>query len=343
MGISARSRTVLSQVVTLHYRTCEPVGSALVSRTPELTCSPATIRNIMVRLESKGYLCQPHTSAGRLPTDLGYRAYVDGIKLAEPNLSAVAQTHLESAISQAPNAASALQMVADYIQKATNLVSFSLPFRHCGFRLGHLHLERLNADRLLAVWVSRGGQSFQSLLGITEEALPTGMVEKTANYFNNAFQGKTLLQIHRMLRMRHGKGGTWDGLLTSAVLVSQVLMKEVDNLESLNFRGVSSVLEMPEFHDVAKVRTICRMLEHKSQMIQLIQKGLEANDEWVLFFIGGEMNSPELEGMTVALGKFSSGDDQIGCVGTLGPKRMPYLKALQILRHAQERMKVASF
>ena len=342
MSISARSRTVLSQVVTLHYRTCEPVGSALISKTPELACSPATVRNIMMRLEAKGYLRQPHTSAGRLPTDLGYRTYVEGIKLGPGSLGSPARAHLEGAVAQAPNAATALQMVADFIHRETRLAAFALPLRHYGFRLGHMHLERLNAQRLLAVWVARGGQTFQSVLSIPEDQITRDMQTRIANYFNTAFRDMNLVQIQRRLRLSAG-GGTWDGLWRSATLVTDALLHEAEALDTLSIKGISSVLEMPEFHDAARVRTLCRLLEHQAQVKQLVRHALAAPDEWVMFFIGAEMKDPELEGLAVTLAKFRTRDDWIGCVGTLGPKRMPYLHALQILRHAQECMKPANF
>lgn len=344
MGISSRSRTVLSQVVTLHYQTCAPIGSALVSRAPELGCSPATVRNVMMRLESRGYLSQPHTSAGRLPTDLGYRTYVDGIKLTSASLPEPARRQLEDQLETAPNPAGALQRIAEFTHQHTKLATFHLAFRNCGYRLGHLHLERLNPSQLLALWVGRGGQSFQCVLRLPESVIAPALLEKTENYFNNAFRGRNLIQINRQLNSLFSRqGSVWDGLLTAAVKLTQSLLEETGELEPLAFKGVSKVLEMPEFQDLDKVRTLCRMLEHQSQVKRLIQLALDAQDEWVLFFIGTEMEDPELEGLTIALGKFQNGEDWVGCVGAVGPKRMPYLHSLQIFRHAQERMRVASF
>lgn len=343
MSISPRSRTVLSQVVTLHYRTCGPVGSALVSKTRNLSCSPATIRNVMMRLESSGHLSQPHTSAGRLPTDLGYRTYVNGIKLGADQLEPFDQEHMVRCVGAAPTPISALKIIADYVHLRTGLLTFNLPFRHQGFRLGHMHLERLNAKRLLALWVARGGQTFQSILEIPEHELAGSLVETTSNFFNNTFHNKNLVQIQGHLRQRYGHGGRWDALLSSAARVVHALLEEIRELEPIQFQGISRILEMPEFEDVAQVRSVCKIVEQQEQIGKLVKRCLEEESKWLMFFIGGEMNDPELENMTLVLSKFHTRDEVIGCVGALGPKRMPYLYSLQMFRFAQEQMTAAGF
>ena len=342
MVMNTRSRTILSHVVTLHYQTCGPVGSALISRKADLGCSPATIRSTMMRLEASGYLQQPHTSAGRLPTDLGYRTYVNSIRLTNGELNDSDRQSLTKHIEDAPSVAAALENVADFVHRRTHLITFSLPFRQTGTRLVHMHLERISRERVLALWVGRGGQTFQSLLDIPESELSRPLVEKVANMINQGFSDCNLLQIHRELRSRFGKPNSqWDMLLGKVSLISTRLMEHTTKLDSIPFRGVSKVLEMPEFQDIDQIRTVFRVLESQERVKQLIQACWNDPNEWLMFFIGEEMQDPDMEGLAMILAKFRRKDDYLGCVGALGPKRMPYLQALQMFHHVQERLQDA--
>lgn len=339
MSINARSRTVLSQVVTLHYRTCNPIGSALISKTRALSCSPATIRNIMMGLENTGYLSQPHTSAGRLPTDLGYRTYVDGLRLSDVAFNLADKSSIETMIDTAPSPSSALQNLAAYIQHRTNLLTFHLPIRQSGLRLGHLHLERISDARILALWVGLGGQTFQSFLNISANEISRPLCERTANYINQAFKSSNLVTINRTLTAQFQN----DPVNDAAARVISSLLQDAQDLDPLNFQGMSQLLEMPEFHTVDRVRTICGLVEEQRPIKRLINHALTTKEEGVSFFIGGEMGDPKLDSLAVILAKFRHKQDWIGCVGALGPKRLPYLHALQMFHKAQEVMTTAAY
>jgi len=336
--INARARKVLGQVVTLHYSTREPVGSKLVSMTREIPVSPATIRNIMMRLEASGYLSQPHTSAGRLPTDMGYRAYVDDIFLNPTSLSEEDRTALDRAIESYPTGPSMLAAIAEVIAGRTQQMAFHLPLRQSGVKLRHLHLERLNRERMLVLWIGAGGQTFESVLDLPENELTSAMAEKAENYFNHAFRDCNLMEINRTLAGRYGSGARdWDLLISKAALLSGHLAREADHLDDLSFRGMSRLLEEPEFQSINAVKVLFEVVEGKGKIKRVVRRALDEKP-WLLFFIGDEMNDPDLSLMTVALAKINHRDSCIGCVGVMGPKRMPYLTSLQMLSHARSRV-----
>lgn len=339
MSINARSRTVLSQVITLHYRTCNPIGSALISKTRALTCSPATIRNIMMRLENTGYLSQPHTSAGRLPTDLGYRTYVNGLRLSESVFNLSDKAAIDSLMTAAPSPSAGLQNLAAYIQRKTNLLTFTLPLRQSGLRLGHLHLERINDHNILALWVGIGGQTFQSILPIEAQEISRALCERTANYLNGAFRGLNLIGINRTLTSQFQS----DPVNDAAARIISALLQNAQDLDPIDFRGMTHLLEMPEFHTVDRVRTICALVEEQKPIKKLIQHVLASEEENVSFFIGGEMGDPKLDSLAVILAKFRHKTDWIGCVGAVGPKRLPYLRALQMFHQGQETVANAAY
>jgi len=338
MAINTRARKVLGQVVTLHYSTCEPVGSALISRTRVVPFSPATIRNVMMRLEDWGYLSQPNTSAGRLPTDMGYRAYVNDISLNREPLNGEERQLLSRRISQSPSVPMLLKNLADFIQEKTNLVAFHLPFRHSGIRLKQVHFERVDRETIFVLWVARGGQIFQTLLRIDENMVDRTMMERIENFINNAYRDRFLMEMEQSLLSRSLASGRQDLLLVRSALVISALANEASQLDNIMFQGVSGLLEMPEFQRIQDVKILLNLLEQKSKIKQLVELSLANAKEWIFFFIGREMEDPDLANLTAILAKIHNREDCLGCVGVLGPKRMPYLRSLQILSSAREQI-----
>lgn len=344
MAITERALTVLSQVITLHYHTCEPVGSALISKTKFLPYSPATIRSVMMRLEMQGYLVQPHISAGRLPTDLGYRTYVNQIRLKSHFLSEPDRVALSSRITASSSAPGALEAIADYIHRRTNLLTFYIPFRESGVKLKHIHFERLDPERLLALWVAKGGHTFHAILQIPESALCEVMLEKVGHFFNSSFRGCNLIEIQQRLNQRVTVApDEWDLLLNKVTLIADRLTREVAHLGKIPFMGASSMLKMPEFQEIEVLQLVFDLLDKQTKLQKLVRGALKTLDDLTIFFIGGEMNDPDLDHFSLALAKIKNFDDWLGCIGVLGPKRMPYLDSLQMLSFAKENMAKQTF
>ena len=340
MTISERARKVLSQVVTLHYQTCEPVGSALISKTRVLSVSPATIRNIMMGLENSGYLHQPHISAGRLPTDLGYRTYVNDISLQDQPMGETEEQRLGEAIDNLPVGPAFLEAIANYIHKKTHLVSFHIPFRQSGLKLKHIHFERINPDRLLVLMVANGGYTHQLSLDIPATEMTPTLTEKIASFMNRAYYNHSISEIERDLTLNAKRGLDRYDLLTAKVAtISRSLNRELSRFGELKFQGFSTLLQMPEFQDMNSVRSIFKLMEEQSVIKRVIRDALGDEDaRWLLIMIGTEMAAPELEPLTLILSRFKSHDEWMGCVGVLGPKRLPYLRTLQILSFARNRL-----
>lgn len=334
MTISSRDHKVLNQVVTLHVATAEPVGSKMVCSTRVIPFSPATIRNIMMRLEDSGYLSQPHTSAGRLPTDLGYRTYVNDISMAAAPPAEDDRRAIDEAVNDGPVGPSVLRRIAESVRGRTKQMAFHLPLRHSGVRLRHIHLERLNQDQVLALWISRGGRTFETVLPLNQEAIGGSLVEKCENYLNNAFKGFSLLEIDRTLRANIQAR---DLLMERVAQLTNALLTRAGESDDIQFDGLTNLLHQPEFQDVQRIKLLLESLEEKDRIVNVVRRGLE-EDAALVFYIGNEMKAPRLQQLTLALVKISHADHLIGAVGLLGPKRMPYLKALQMLSYAREQV-----
>ena len=342
MRISQRARIVLRQIVTLHYQTCEPVGSALVCRTRALAVSPATIRNIMARLENTGHLLQPHTSAGRLPTDLGYRTYVDDISLSCSALGEDECGDLEALWERTPATGPAwLKCLSDYIQRRTVLLTFHIPFRESSLSLKHIHFERISPTQVLVLWVAEGGSAYQSVVYLDENQMTQSMLEKAENFFNQSYRGYNLVQIQRnLVQQTTSISGHWDLLLSRATQITRELAKEADDLTDLQFQGLSTLLEMPEFQNIARMKLVFGLVDRPQRIKSLLHRAFREGGPWILFQIGSELGDPELDSLAVILARFSGREHVLGCVGAVGPKRLPYLKALQILSFAREKFAI---
>ena len=187
-------------------------------------------------------------------------------------------------------------------------------------------------------WIARGGQTFETVLDIDETQLAPNLAEKAENYFNSTFRDCNLLEIQRTLTKRYGSGARdWDLLISKAALLSNLLSHEASQLHDLKFQGLAELLEMPEFQTVGAVKVLFEVVETKGKIKAVVRRALEV-EPWILFFIGRELADPDLESMTIALAKITHRDSCICCVGVLGPKRMPYLKSLQMLSYARDRV-----
>lgn len=335
MSINNRARAVLQEVVRVHYQTCEPVGSATISRSPALRVSSATIRNIMVQLERNGYLCQPHTSAGRLPTDLGYRAYVDGLAVSGESLDDRDCNAIAHLVEQAPpKGPEVLRRLAHYIHQRTQLLTFYMPFRHSGIELQHIHFERLSDQKLLVLWVSRGGYHFQTVLSLPPQQLEGTFINRVENYFNEVFHGRNMLAIQQYFaRARWERLNSWDPLMETAAQLIESLVKAASEDEDLQYQGMSALLEMPEFRNIESFKTLFSLLESRQRLNRYVHEVL-GDQRVMMFLIGHEMRDPDLSHLSLALAKFRVGQHWLGCVGALGPRRMPYLRSMQLLHFA---------
>ncbi len=339
MTINDRARKVLSQVVKLHYLTCEPVGSTSICNTKTLSVSPATIRNIMVRLENHGYLHQPHASAGRLPTDQGYRAYVDDLSLLEEPLDDHERVELDSLLAQKPLGPDYLEAVAEYIQDKTGSLAFSIPFRQSGLRWDHVHFQRIDNHRVLVLMVAEGGYTQHAFLDIPGHELTPHLAEKIANYINSRFRRTSVSEIKRRMETAALDGtGRYDLLTDKVAAVANQLSGQLSRMGTLRIRGYSALLAMPEFRDAALLRNVIALLEDQREIKSVIRRTFAAEGPWLTVCIGKEMATPAMEALTLVLARFRNQQDWMGGVGVLGPKRLAYRRTLQILSLANDRV-----
>ncbi|MFQ5720342.1 MAG: heat-inducible transcriptional repressor HrcA [Acidobacteriota bacterium] len=323
--LDARQREVLGAVIVNYVVARTPVGSRTVSKARADGLSPATIRNTMAELEEMGYLLQPHTSAGRIPTDLGYRYYVDSMMSGKP-LTAVESRAIRSALPGAdehPRVEELLQRTVKLLADLSLQVGVVLAPRFTSAILRRLDFHRLPDGRILAVFVSESGIVDHKLITSSVPLSDTELVT-ISNMVNQNFHGKTLPRIRAELidQMRREKA-LYDRLLSEALrLCRSYLDERADDDDEVIVGGTSNVVGEEGFADVDGMRALFRAFEDKNRLVHLLNACL--GEDRTQIRIGSECHDPMFSAVTVISSPYRYRDRAVGALGIVGPRRMPY-------------------
>jgi heat-inducible transcriptional repressor len=323
-----RDRRILGALVQAYIDHGEPISSLwLASR--GFGVSSATLRNIMARLEELGYVRQPHTSAGRVPTDMGYRAYVD--QLLSERRTARTAPDLEERLRRAGTVEDVLSHASQEISRASHQVGFAMvPATEATFE--HLDFVPLDAGKILVVLISTGGHISHKVIQ-PEESFDTTALQQAANYLNSEFKGCSLTQIREAIVERLSEDRTlYDQLMARALRLASTTFDGMEREPSVYIQGTALLLEMAVGHDpettLATMRTLVRMIEEKSRLVQLIDACMDGNGLTV--FIGSEHQDPDLQHFSVVTSTYTDGK-RTGAVGIIGPTRMRYSRAINVV------------
>lgn len=327
--LDERGREVLKCLIQLHIATGEPVGSENLARAIGRAFSPATLRNVMADLERLGYLDHPHTSAGRVPTDEGYRFYVDWL-MAHPPLSA----HDAAAVSAGLNAPDGSP--AQVLQSASQLLSRMS--RHVGFVLApdmahttflHIDLVRLPHPRVLVVLVSAGGLVTQKVVSVADE-LSQDDLQECANYLNTNFTGQNLGSIRaRLLELMTEEKALYDSLLQRVVSLGEQAFRSDVTSGQVYLDGTSNIVGQPEFDDMGRMRAIFKTFEERGRLLKILNACILG--EGIRIVIGHENPDPDLHDMAL-VGSGLHGEPGLG-LGVLGSTRMEYERMTALVEH----------
>jgi heat-inducible transcriptional repressor len=329
--LDERSREVLKLLIQLHIATGEPVGSESLCRLMNRSLSPASIRNIMAELEKMGYLAHPHTSAGRMPTDEGYRVYVDTL-MGPAALPAREAAAIQSELR--PREASPKE-VAEHASQILSRLS-----RNVGFVMTpdmtqatffHLDLVRLPHPRILVVMVSRTGLVTHKVVEVDEQ-LGQDDLQTCANYLNAHFAGMALDAIRaRLLEMMGEDKALYDTLLKRVISVARPAFAAEPDGASVYVDGTSNMLDHPEFEDVARMRALFKTFEHKTRLVKIVAACLDGTNVRVV--IGREIPDPDLQGVALVTAGFPVGAEGGWALGVMGSTRMEYPHVVSVVDH----------
>ena len=323
-----RDRRILGALVQAYIEQGEPVSSLwLASR--GFGVSSATLRNVMARLEELGYVFQPHTSAGRVPTDLGYRSYVDQI-LSERR-SVKHAPDVEERLRRAGTVEDVLSHASQEISRASHQVAFAMvPATEATFE--HLDFVVLDAGRILVVLISNGGHISHKVIEPQEEYTLTEL-QQAANFLNAEFQGQSLSEVRQAILDRLDEDRhLYDQLKARALRLASRTFEGVQREPSIYIQGTALLFDLATGGDpettLATMRSLVQMIEEKSRLMRLIDACMEGGSLTVI--IGSEHQEPDLQYFSMVTSTYTDGKRR-GAVGVIGPTRMRYSRAINVV------------
>ena len=335
MALTERQRTILNTVTARYIGTGIPVSSKEVATVTGLGVSSSTVRNEFALLEEQGYLTHPHTSAGRIPTDLGYREFVDYLMSEMPTrLEASSKGKagvVRSVLSEdlAGEIDTALRQATEAMARATNLLALAMAPRVSGARLCHVELLRLHAEQLMYVFIVSTGAV---LKGVVEWPRPVdpGLVDWARTYLNESLadQPLTARLVRRTLENPElsSREAEFLQMLRSAF---QRLVDEHYE-EELYVGGASRLLAESRPQDMASLRDLLSLLEERYQLLQVLRAALTASS--VVVRIGKEHETAALRPFSVVAASYGLPQRRLGTISLVGPKRMDYKQAIATVR-----------
>ncbi len=327
--LSEREKTILRNIIYSFIQTATPVGSRYISKRHAVGLSPASVRNVMADLEYLGYINHPHTSAGRVPTDKGYRVYVDSLialeQLSEAEQTAI-QMHLQNASPEIDDLLKATSKLLGTISHQLGVVSSP---RISSGVFEKLELVQISSTRILVIISIRSGFVRTIMMDVHAE-IPRAKLEYLAQILNERFSGMTLAQIRKTFSSRvHDIESESTGLIRLFVDSVDKLFTNSGSADKLHIGGTQSLLAQPEFFDTENFRSIIEILENEDIIVHILEKK-KPKEGKVSVSIGQENEDKKLRDYTIVSSQYAIGDT-VGTISVFGPKRMNYSKVIPVV------------
>lgn len=328
--LNEREREILRHVVYNYIQTAIPVGSRYISKKFESHLSPATIRNAMADLEESGYLSHPHTSAGRVPTDIGYRYYIDFLMDVE-QLSQRDKLEIQNQLGGNTEPETLLRETSKLLGKISKQLSIvSSPHISSGI-FEKLELIPISSSKVLVIISIRSGLVKTLMLEVGTE-IPRQLLEQVGRMLNERLSGLTLLEIRDTFveRIRDLQDER-SGLIRLFIDSVDLLFDDVKEREKLHISGTQNIIDQPEFIDPKNFRSVIELIENDDIIVHLLEKHEELDKDFVIT-IGTENNEEKAKEYSIVTATYNT-EGVTGRVGIIGPTRMNYSKVIPLVDH----------
>ena len=335
MQLDDRKKIILQAIIRNYLETGEPVGSRTISKYTDLNLSSATIRNEMADLEEMGYIIQPHTSAGRIPSDKGYRFYVDTMMATREHevnemkdMLLERQDKLENLLKQ---------VVKNLAQNTQYATMISAPQIHRN-KVKFIQLSRVDAGQILAVIVAEGNVIKNNILAVDQE-LNDETLLKLNILLNTHLNGLSMEEINLgMIAAMKQQAGIHSEIVSEVIDAVADAIKADDDLE-IYTSGANNIFRYPELADQSKASELINAFEEKQQLGGLIQESLaDEGNTGIQVYIGDETPVQGMKDCSVVTATYELGEGMKGTIGIIGPKRMDYDKVIGTLRTVQNQL-----
>lgn len=335
MQLDERKTKILQAIIRNYLETGEPVGSRTISKYTDLNLSSATIRNEMADLEEMGYILQPHTSAGRIPSDKGYRFYVDTMmETREREVVEMKEMLLERQDKMETLLKQVARVLAQNTQYATMI---SAPQTHHN-KVKFIQLSRVDADQILAVIVVEGNVIKNNILSVTQE-LDDETLLKLNILLNTNLNGLSLEEINLgMISALKQQAGIHSDIVSEVIDAVAEAIRADEDLE-IYTSGTNNIFRYPELADQEKASELINTFEEKQQLSELIQDALQDEESTgIQVYIGNETPIQSMKDCSVVTATYELEEGMKGTIGIIGPKRMDYDKVIGTLRTLQNQL-----
>jgi len=329
--LTERMKEVLRIVIEDYILSVEPVSSKTISKKSNLNLSPATIRNIMSDLEDLGLLFQPYTSAGRVPTERGFRFYVDFIldvhELSSEERKEIRSRYLPSQLE----GAGLFQETCRILSSSSHYLAVVWAPRMSMLVLQHIEFVKLRKNVILAILVSTTGL-IQNRVIEMEEDLPQSELDYLSNYMNNLLTGLTLYQVReKLLEQMRVEKNTYGRLLEQAIKLGEKTFSSFEQTDVF-IEGRTNILHEPEFSNILIMTDLLRTFEEKATMVKLLDKCMAPKG--VQIAIGSESQIHEMESCSLVTSTYGCEGEIWGALGVIGPRRMNYSRIIPLVDYS---------
>ncbi|MFB3906359.1 MAG: heat-inducible transcriptional repressor HrcA [Acidobacteriota bacterium] len=331
--LSDRSRGVLRELIREHVRTGRPVGSRRLAKLAGENLSPATIRNVVSDLEEMGFVAQPHTSAGRVPTERGYRFYVDSL-LQTKELTDREVDKIRASLEKETDPDKLMDKASQILSAVSDNIGFVMAPPVSLAVMRHIEFVRIAERRILVILVTSGGLVQHRLIELDED-FEQGELQQAGRYLVEDFEGKTLLEIRdELLKLMMEEKALYDRLLRSVIVLgSASLMQKEGEAEAteVHLQGTVRIMKKPELADVNRMIALFRTFEEKGRLVKILSECLKSNASGPVVTIGLEKHLPGMQDWALIASPYVYSHGIGGSLGVIGPSRMEYEKAISLV------------
>ena len=330
MELDERKQKILKAIISNYLETGEPVGSRTISKYTDLNLSSATIRNEMADLEELGLIMQPHTSAGRVPTDQGYRLYVDHMMAEKDTEMQEMKTQL---LERVDKMESMLKQVAKVLAYNTNYATLVTATQYQKIKLKLVQLSQVDENQLLAVIVVDGNVIKNKLMQV-ERMLENDELLKLNVLLNTFLQGASLQDINlEMIQTIKSQAGEFADIMENIFQGIAEAIHEADEVE-IYTSGTTNMLKYPELGDIEQTTKLLEALEDRQGLDELIDESMNSdNTNGIQVYIGEESPVSNMKDCSIVTATYELAEGAKGTIGIIGPKRMDYKKVVSTLKN----------
>ena len=328
--LNERKKKILQAIIELYINTAEPVSSNSILECYDIECSSATVRNEMMELEQLGFLEKPHTSSGRIPSEKGYRFYVDEL-LNDEKISLDEIQYIKSKLETKVNEIEDLTKIAtNTLSEITHYTTVSIgPNNNI---IKDIKFVLLGSRLLMAIILTESGAIKETIIKFDED-ISQNQIDGLNYIFNNRLRGKPLEKIDKPME-EYIISAMSDQADVIKPIIAQ-MNKKIEETEKLYLKGANRLFDYPEFNKIDIAKNFLSVLDTKEPMLELLNSGLAKE---INVYIGEENQQEELKDLSIITFKHTVGGKDLGTIGIIGPKRMDYSKVISIMKYISKKL-----